>query len=128
MGLLIIDDSVDARRLLQCLLRTAGNKDVLTAASMKEAFAHLAQSSRSDRPRIDLILLDIDMPEIDGIEACRRLKADHRLYDTPIIMVTAYKKDRLLAEAFTAGAIDYISKPFARVELLARVRSALTLN
>ena len=68
------------------------------------------------------------MPDMNGIEACRRIKADASFHDTPVIMVTAKTEAHVLAEAFAAGATDYITKPFKPVELLARVRSALALK
>jgi adenylate cyclase len=68
------------------------------------------------------------MPEIDGIEACRRVKAEPALTDVPIIMVTASTEPEDLQLAFDAGAIDYLTKPPSRVELRARVRSALRLK
>ena len=64
----------------------------------------------------------------DGIETCRRLQTEPHLRDTPIIMVTALAEARTLAEAFDAGAVDYIVKPIKKIELLARVRSALALK
>jgi diguanylate cyclase (GGDEF)-like protein len=72
--------------------------------------------------------MDIVMPDDSGIEACRTIKADPRLRDIPIIMVTAMCEDHDLDEAFAAGAIDYVTKPIKVVELLARLRSALTLK
>jgi len=68
------------------------------------------------------------MPQVDGIEACRRIKAHEKLRDIPIIMVTARTEESDLAEAFAAGAIDYITKPIKVIEMLARLRSALTLK
>ena len=74
------------------------------------------------------MLLDIVMPDIDGIEACARIRSDPRYADVPIIMVTSLGDMDSLANAFVAGATDYITKPVNRVELLARVRSALKLK
>jgi len=68
------------------------------------------------------------MPGLDGVEACRRIKAVERFRDTPIIMVTAMSEAGFLEAAFAAGAVDYLTKPVNRVELLARVRSALRLK
>jgi PleD family two-component response regulator len=68
------------------------------------------------------------MPEIDGIEACARIRNEPRHADVPIVMVTALSDMDSLANAFVAGATDYITKPLNRVELLARVRSALRLK
>src|SRR4029079_8013654 len=67
-------------------------------------------------------------PEIDGIEACARIRGDTRYIDVPVIMVTAANDMDSLSSAFVAGATDYITKPFNRVELLARVRSALKIK
>jgi diguanylate cyclase (GGDEF)-like protein len=77
---------------------------------------------------IDLILMDIVMPEMDGIEACRLIKSFEYLRDIPVIMVTATMQMKELQMAFAAGAIDYITKPLNKVELLARVSSALKLK
>jgi response regulator RpfG family c-di-GMP phosphodiesterase len=75
-----------------------------------------------------LILMDVLMPEIDGVQACRRIKQQPHLRDIPIIMVTAKNDLDNLHEAFSAGAMDYINKPVKSIELLARVTSALTLK
>jgi len=68
------------------------------------------------------------MPEIDGIEACRCIKAVEALRDIPIIMITAGSQQEALRAAFDAGASDYIKKPFEEVELLARIKAALKLK
>jgi PleD family two-component response regulator len=75
-----------------------------------------------------VVLLDILMPEMDGVEACARIRNDLRYTDLPVIMVTALDDMDSLANAFVAGATDYITKPVNRVELVARVRSALRLK
>ncbi len=68
------------------------------------------------------------MPEMDGIQACHQIKSNPRFLDVPIIMVTAEESTDSLKEAFEAGAIDYVNKPVNRVELAARVKSALRLK
>jgi CheY-like chemotaxis protein len=129
VAILIVDDSIDARLLLKSVLKSSGPHSVLTAGSMTEALACLADvSGQCGAFKIDLVLLDIDMPGVNGIEACWQMKMDRRLCDIPIIMVTASTQDHVLADAFQAGAMDYITKPFRPLELLARVRSALTLK
>jgi len=75
-----------------------------------------------------LILMDVLMPDLDGVVACRQIKQQVHLQDIPIIMVTAKNDLDNLKEAFSAGAMDYINKPVKSVELLARVTSALTLK
>ncbi|MCY9612858.1 fused response regulator/phosphatase [Paenibacillus thiaminolyticus] len=79
-------------------------------------------------PDIDLILLDMMMPEIDGLEACRTIQQYSELRDIPIIIVTAIGDSHMLAEALDAGAADYVTKPINRIELLARIRLALRLK
>lgn len=73
----------------------------------------------------DLILMDINLPALDGIEACRRLKLDQATRKIPIIFVTGRTDDQTLEAAFSAGGTDYVRKPVSRVELLVRVRVAL---
>lgn len=129
MNIFIVDDSEDSRDITEAALFTAGYRDITSADSAKDAFAQL-NLDRPDTPAvpIDLMLLDIVMPEIDGIEACARIRNDTRYVDVPIIMVTSLGDMDSLSNAFVAGATDYITKPVNRVELLARVRSALKLK
>jgi DNA-binding response OmpR family regulator len=77
---------------------------------------------------IDLIVMNVRMPEIDGIEACRRIKEVEALRDIPIIMIIARSQQEALRAAFDAGATDYIKKPFEEVELLARIKAAFKLK
>jgi sigma-B regulation protein RsbU (phosphoserine phosphatase) len=77
---------------------------------------------------VDLILLDMMMPEMDGIEACRVLQQHEHLKEIPVIMVTAVGDSKKLAEALDAGAVDYVTKPINKVELMARIRLALRLK
>ena len=129
MSVLIVDDSVDQRLLLKTVLNAAGYTELITAESARDAFKHLRMdATRAVEVGIDLILLDITMPEMDGIEACRQIKAVRHVRDIPIVMVTAHTEVSELESAFAAGAIDYITKPISKVELLSRVRSALTPN
>jgi CheY-like chemotaxis protein len=76
----------------------------------------------------DLILLDIMMPELDGYQVCKRLKADERSRDIPVIFISALGTIRDKIEAFRTGAVDYITKPFQAEEVLARVATHLTLS
>ena len=129
MRTLVVDDSPDVRELVHAILTTEGQTEVLTAESAHDAFRHLAiEDHESGDTAIDLILMDIMMSDMDGISACRRIKAVERLRDIPIIMVTGRTDPEDLQRAFAAGAIDYIIKPLNTVELLARVSSALALK
>ncbi|MCA1957169.1 MAG: response regulator [Nitrospira sp.] len=128
MAILIVDDSADQQLLLKSVLTNAGHADVITAESAQAAFSMLSLDAEQDRSPIALILMDILMPNLNGIDACRLIKQRDHLRDIPIIMVTAKNDPNDLSEAFSAGAMDYISKPVNSIELLARVKSALTLK
>ncbi|MBI4401757.1 MAG: response regulator [Nitrospirae bacterium] len=129
MSILIIDDSEDSRVLLKSILEASGYREVLTAESANHAFMQLGLNDpKKGGGGVDLILLDVLMPEMDGVKTCREIKAAEHLQDIPIIMVTTAKEMEWLQLAFVAGAVDYITKPVNKVELLARVRSVLKLK
>jgi sigma-B regulation protein RsbU (phosphoserine phosphatase) len=130
MRILIVDDSEDHCDLSEAALATAGYSDIVVAHSAWEAFKlmDIGWPASKAGPQVDIILLDIVMPEVDGIEACARIRSDPRYADTPIIMVTSVDDIDSLANAFVAGANDYVTKPVKRLELLARVRAALKLK
>lgn len=128
MAILVVDDSEEARDIIDATLGSAGYKDVCFASSGPEAMRLLGLNGNPGIEGMDLILLDIVMPGMDGIEACARIRADRRYIDIPIIMVTTQTDMDSLSQAFVAGANDYITKPFNRVEILARIRSALKLK
>ena len=130
MRILIVDDADDSCDLTEAVLLSAGYTDVRIAHSAREAFKvmDIASCSGKGGAEVDVVLLDIVMPEVDGIEACAHMRNDPRYVDTPIIMVTSVDDVDSLANAFVAGASDYITKPVQRVELLARVRAALKLK
>ena len=130
MRILIIDDSEDGRDIAELMLAAAGYQEIFTAGSATDAYRFLGigAPTTSEPSPVDLVLLDIVMPEVDGIEACARIRHDPRYSVIPIIMVTALSDMDSLANAFVAGATDYISKPLNQVELQARVRSALKLK
>src|SRR5262245_10431738 len=129
-AVLIVDDAAESCDLTEAVLLSAGYTDVRVAHSARDAFKvmDIASGSETGEAEVDVVLLDIVMPEVDGIEACARMRSDPRYADTPIIMVTSVDDVDSLANAFVAGASDYITKPVKRVELLARVRAALKLK
>jgi PleD family two-component response regulator len=129
MRILVTDDSEDSRDLIEGALLSAGYADIVTANSGWEALKILDVGRATDKKSaVDVALLDIVMPEMDGVEACARIRNDPRYADLPIIMVTSLDDMNSLANAFIAGATDYITKPVNRVELVARVRAALKLK
>ncbi|TGE34369.1 response regulator [Desulfosporosinus sp. Sb-LF] len=128
MSILIVDDSLDSQHLIQVFLKSGGYTDILTAQSAEAAYQYLDKRSCCGNQTLDLILMDIVMPDVDGIEACQVIKKNEAAVDIPIIMVTAKTEKEELQLAFSAGAMDYITKPLDKIELLTRVRSALKLK
>jgi two-component system, sensor histidine kinase and response regulator len=119
--ILIVDDVSRNLQVVGSFLREA-QCDISVATSGKQALAIAADVTP------DLILLDIMMPEMDGFETCRRFKADERTQDIPIIFLTAKTAQEDIVHGFELGAVDYITKPFQRQELLERVRVHVELR
>lgn len=113
---LVVDDSDASIDQLVTLLH---GYDVIAATSGVEALDVV------DREPVELVLLDIIMPEIDGLETCRRLRTDPFNRDIPVVFVTGSDDEAMIEAAFAAGADDYVTKPFCRSELLARVKAQL---
>lgn len=122
--ILVVDDCIDSRNLLERLLNKSGYKDIILAESADETFDILKKQGNE----IDLILLDVIMPGMDGIEVCNQIKELEAVKDIPIIMVTGLSNVKVLEQAFIAGASDYVTKPFHSVELNARIASVLRLK
>jgi len=121
--ILIVDDFKDNLELIKNMLEDNGYKNIICVLSAKEAYKELAKNN------IGLIILDIMMPEINGIEACRHIKTNALYKDIPIIIVTAKADLQTLKSSFEAGANDYIRKPILdEIELIARVTNALSLK
>lgn len=133
MRILIVDDNPTNVIIIREILKKEQYRDITTASSALEMLDILGIGERFTnlRPKrvdIDLILLDMMMPVMDGIEACRIVQQYDHLKDIPIIMVTAVGDSKKLAEALDAGAVDYVTKPINKVELMARIRLALRLK
>ncbi len=124
-----MDDNPVNLIIIDKILKSEGYRDTLTVSSARELYKHLGvETGEPPETAVDLILMDMMMPEIDGLEACRRILREERLKDIPIIIVTALGDSNKLAEALDAGAMDYVMKPINKVELMARIRSALRLK
>ncbi|MCA1906203.1 MAG: diguanylate cyclase [Desulfarculus sp.] len=127
--IMVVDDSRLARTALVEVLEKAGYRAPITAASGAEALEKLeAAWTEEGGAAMDLIITDIVMDDISGIEVCRRVRRDRRFGDIPVIIVTQKDDMAILDQAFAAGANDYLTKPINAVELTARVRSALALK
>jgi len=118
---LVVDDNVQNVELMQAYLETL-NCTVHTAADGMEALAKVPQV------KPDLILLDIMMPRMSGFEVCRRLKADPKTRDIPILMVTALNELGDIERGVESGTDDFLTKPINKLELLTRVKSLLRVR
>jgi two-component system, sensor histidine kinase and response regulator len=119
--ILLVDDTEANLRVLGPLLRAEGWA-VAAATRGQQALDIIAQR------RPDLVLLDVMMPEMDGFEVCRRLRADPGLRDLPVLFITALTEEDDIVRGFREGGQDYIVKPFRQAELVARVRTHLALR
>jgi adenylate cyclase len=119
--ILLVDDNPTNVKVLQTRLAAEGY-EIITAADGEEGL------SAAKRETPDLILLDIMMPKLDGVEVCRRLRADHDFPFTPIIMVTAMADSKDVIAGLEAGGDEYLTKPVDHAALAARVRSMLRIK
>ena len=119
--ILVADDSAENREILSARLAANGYR-VLMAADGEEALA----VARAEQP--DLILLDVMMPKVNGLDVCRRLKADASLPFMPVILVTARGDTQDIVAGLEAGADEYLTKPVDQTALLARVKAALRIK
>ncbi|MBW2443489.1 MAG: response regulator [Deltaproteobacteria bacterium] len=113
--ILVIEDQEDNRRIMRDLL-TSANYRIIEAVTGEEG----VRSAETNRP--DLILMDIQLPDFDGYEATRRIKAIPALSSTPIIAVTSYALSGDDIKAFEAGCDAYVSKPFSPRALLKKIQ------
>ncbi|MFN3208077.1 MAG: response regulator [Roseovarius sp.] len=119
MQLLAVDDEPAILELLQLIIQTIGEHSVITASSVAEALEILA---KPETPTIDCFLIDIQMPERDGIALCEILRKHPHHELTPIVMLTAMTDKSYVDRAFAAGASDYITKPFDIDNLRGRIQ------
>ncbi len=121
IDILVVDDTPANLDLLSEMLRAKGYKVRPVPAG------HLALRAAASAPP-DLILLDIKMPDMSGYEVCRRLKADDRLKDIPVIFISALQETLDKVHAFASGGVDYVTKPFQFEEVVARVGTHLRIR
>ena len=119
--ILVIEDEHDIRELISYNLESEGY-NIIKASAGNEGI----EKAKKNEP--DLILLDIMLPDIDGLEVCRKLKRDATAKDIPIIMLTAKSEDSDIISGLELGAEDYITKPFSPRVLIARLRAVLRRN
>ena len=116
--ILVADDDVDIRELVEFKLTTMGH-DIVAVGDGASAI----DACRSEKP--DLAVLDVMMPGVSGLDAIREIRADSRLSDLPVILLTARAQESDVETGFDSGADDYITKPFSPRELAARVDALL---
>lgn len=119
--ILIVDDNALNFKIVGTLLKEKGYK-IAVATNGSEALDVLSKS------RIDLVLLDVIMPGINGFEVCIKIKEDERFKDIPVIFLTACNDTEVLVNCFKSGGVDFINKPFIKEELLARIENHLFLS
>jgi CheY-like chemotaxis protein len=124
MRILAVDDDPVMLDLLGTALENSGFEDITFAASAEDALELIEVACLP----YDVFLLDVMLPEISGIEVCRRLRALERYRATPVIMITGSRARDMMSRAFDAGATDFVSKPFDGLELVTRIRLAAMLN
>ena len=116
--ILVVDDEKELTALVSLHMKMAGY-EVLTASNGEKAL----DISREENP--DLIILDLMLPKIDGLQVCEQLRHDAATQDIPVIMLTARTQTEDKLKGFEAGADDYVTKPFSPRELIARVKAVL---
>lgn len=119
--ILIVDDTPENIRVLGTMLKQDGYR---VRAVTSGALA--LDAVRTEAP--DLILLDVSMPQMDGYEVCRRLQGDEALRAIPVLFLSALSETHDKVEAFAAGGVDYVTKPFRVEEIVARIETHLALQ
>ena len=120
--ILIVDDNEQNVELLQAYMEEIEGTEISTATDGVQALHTVSEA------RPDLILLDVMMPNMSGFEVCKQLKGDPTTRDIPIIMVTALNESSDYERGMESGADDFLTRPFDRVEFMARVRSLLRMG
>lgn len=116
---MVVDDEKDFLKVTELNLGQTGKYDVLTLSSAKDIL------SRVNSFKPDVILLDVLMPEISGIDACEMLNNDPAAKNIPIIIISALEKDKEQLKAYKVGVVDYIVKPAEISNIIAKIEKAL---
>lgn len=117
--ILIVDDSCTARLVNRMIFSQKSNYELISASDGKEA----VDKAREKRP--DLILMDIVMPRMTGLEACRVLKKDKETHKIPVILLTTRGEEQYVQEGYASGCSDYLTKPVNDIELLDLLKAYL---
>lgn len=117
-NILIVDDEPSSVETLCVILENGANLTIATTAA--EAEEHLAKTS------FNLILLDVELPDLSGFQLCRKLKSRNDTKDIPVIFLTGFDGLVFESQAFSAGAVDYITKPASPYRVIMRVNAHLT--
>ena len=120
MRILAVDDEPSILELLSTFLETEDDNEIVTAASGEHALAIIETAEK----QFDCILVDIQMPEMNGIALCENIRAVPGYFHVPVIMLTAMSQKSYIEKAFAAGATDYVTKPFDFLELRCRLKAA----
>ena len=120
-SILIVDDNLHNIKLVEYFLKNRGYS--ASFATDSDTALKLAQ-----KESFDLILLDVKMPDTDGFELCKTIKSYENLKDIPVIFLTALTNTDDIVKGFEVGGVDYITKPFIKEELDARIKNQLTLK
>jgi len=132
---LLVDDSDIDGRILEAILKSAGYSRFRHAKSAEEALSILEGQVAEDGGKrrdetgtlVDIVLTDLSMPDMNGIELCRRIRGSPNHAGMPVIMMTASENVKDIEEAFRAGVMDYITKPYSRGVVLSRIKATLRL-
>lgn len=123
-----VEDDADIQKLLWVYITKNMEIEPVFLKDAREAFSFLELQSQSNAKKADLILMDYQIPGIDGISAIKKIRESATYADLPIIMITANDDQKILEKAFDAGAYDFIAKPIRKTELIARIKSQLRLG
>jgi diguanylate cyclase (GGDEF)-like protein len=128
MDILTVEDDPNMQILIEEYLKNMTDREQKGFSTGAELLDWLDGQSHRSKGSIDLILMDIDLPGVDGITLTKRLREDTSLANLPVVVITTFDDEQTLEKAFEAGCTDYLTKPLSKIEFRARVKSALRLK